>query len=127
MSVGPKAWLFVPLVIAGFGIGWMQTAVMHYERTTGREAYGLAGVHYSTPEWGFEYHPGGQAIHRWTTIVPGYVTLATLGLSLLIALGRQRKSGWRFLLAVSAVHVVTTAAFALVVAGYDMTVTGVFI
>ena len=127
MNVRRKVWLLAPFLIGICGVVWMQLAVTHYQRLTGREAYGLAGFHYSTPEWGFEYHPGGEQIHRWTTIVPSYVTLAIVGLSLLFALWFERKDGWRFLLAVAAVHVVAAVGFALVAAGYDMSVTGVFI
>jgi hypothetical protein len=86
-------WVLAPIVIAAFGVGWMQLAVLHYERTTGRESYGLAGYYYSSPEWGFRYHPGGELIHRWTTIVPSYSTLAVLSICLFAAVIAERKAG----------------------------------
>jgi hypothetical protein len=43
-----------------FGTAWMALATAHFERTTGREFYWLAGYHYSVPEWGFKYDVGGE-------------------------------------------------------------------
>jgi hypothetical protein len=105
----------------------MQLAVFHYERLTGRGAYGLAGYHYSCPEWGFQYHPGGEQIHRWTTIVPSYTTFALLAISLISAITKRRKAGWRALAGITTVHLLTSVAFAVVAAGFEFEVTGVFI
>ncbi|MEA2235882.1 MAG: hypothetical protein QOC81_606 [Thermoanaerobaculia bacterium] len=127
MKTRPRVWLVVPLLVALAGVVWMQAAVSHYRRTTGRAFYGLAGYHYSSPEWGFEYYPGGERIHRWTTIIPPYTTLIVLGISLVLALAVERKESWRVLAGIVLVHLVTAAAFALVAGWYDINVTGVFI
>ncbi len=91
MKRGTLVWLLAPIIIAAVGVAWMQLAVWHYERVTGRKACGLAGYHYSSPEWGFQYHPGGERIHRWTTIVPSYTTLIALGVCLLSAVAMDEK------------------------------------
>ncbi len=43
----------VPLTLPVVGIGWMALATYLFQRETGRPFYGLAGNHYSVPEWGF--------------------------------------------------------------------------
>ena len=39
---------------------------------------GLVGYHYSVPEWGFKYAPGGAEIERWSFHVPATVTFVLL-------------------------------------------------
>ena len=127
MKMRTRVWLVVPLVVALAGVVWMQAAVSHYRRTTGRGFYSLAGYHYSIPDWGFKYYPGGELVHRWTTIIPPYTTLVLLGIYLALAFALERKESWRVLVGIVLVHAVTAAAFALVAGWYDMNVTGVFI
>ena len=127
MRMRPRVWLLVPLLVALSGVGWMQAAVSHYRRTTGRAFYGLAGYHYSIPDSGFKYYPGGELIHRWTTIIPANTILAGIGISLILAFAFERKTSWRALAGIVVVHALTAAAFALVASWYDINVTGVFI
>jgi hypothetical protein len=105
----------------------MQLAVSHYRRETGRDFYALAGYHYSQPEWGFVYHPGGEVIHRWTTKIPPTATFVLLLLSLVSSLVLKRRAGWRSITGLIVVHVITAVIFALVVVWYDFNVTGIFI
>ena len=127
MKMRPRVWLVVPLLVALAGVIWMQAAVSHYRRTTGRGFYCLAGFHYSGPEWGFKYYPGGERVHRWTTIIPTSTTLVVFGISLSLALALERKESRRVLVGIVLVHLVTAVAFALVAGWYDINVTGVFI
>jgi len=105
----------------------MQVAVSHYEHNTGRQFYGLAGYHYSMPEWGFKYHPGGEVIHRWTTEIPSTTTLILLLLSLGAAIAIERKSIWPMIAGIIAVHILVAVAFVFIAGWYDINVTGVFI
>lgn len=127
MKMRPGVWLVVPLLIALSGVVWMQAAVSHFRRTTGRTFYGLAGYHYSSPNSGFKYHPDGELVHRWTTIIPANSTLAGLGICLILALVFERKRRWQGLAGIVLVHAFTAAAFALVAAWYDINVTGIFV
>jgi hypothetical protein len=127
MKMRPWVWLVAPLLVVLSGVVWMQAAVSHFRQATGRTFYGLAGYHYSGPDWGFKYYPGGELIHRWTTIIPPYTTLIVLGISLSLALALERKESWRVLVGIALVHAVTAAAFVLVAGWYDINVTGVFI
>jgi hypothetical protein len=120
-------WLFLPCAVAIAGFIWIDRATTHFEALTDRAFYSLAGYHYSVPEWGFAYHPGGEKIHRWTTIVPGYTTTAALLLCGVLAIARNRSRGWPTVLALFAVYVIITVGFLLVAAFYDMNITGVFI
>jgi len=126
-STAFSLWLVLPLAIAIVGAVWIDRATAHFQALTGRPFYGLAGYHYSVPEWGFAYHSGGEKIHRWTTIVPGYSTVAALLLSGLLAAVYCRRDGWRTVVVLSVAHVVITAGFVLAVAYYDINITGVFI
>jgi hypothetical protein len=105
----------------------MNAAVAHYERVTGREFYGLAGYHYSVPEWGFKYHPGGEAIHKWTTQVPVFTTFLLLAASLAVSMIFARRKGWPALVGYIALHLVCAGIFFAIAAWFDMNVTGVFI
>jgi hypothetical protein len=125
-SAAISLWLVLPLAIAIVGAVWIDRATAHFQALTGRPFYGLAGYHYSWPEWGFAYHSGGEKIHRWTTIVPGYSTVAALLLSGILGAVYCRR-GWRTVVVVSVAHVVITAGFVVVVAYYDVNITGVFI
>jgi hypothetical protein len=120
-------WLVLPLAVAVAGVVWVDRATAHFQLLTGRAFYGLAGYHYSVPEWGFAYHPGGETIHRWTTIIPGYSTAAALLLSGILAAVRNHRSGWPTVVALAVNHVTITAGFVLVVGYYDINITGVFI
>jgi hypothetical protein len=93
MTAKRTAPFLAPILIGVAGIAWMQCAVSHYRRLTGRGFYSLAGYHYSLPEWGFMYYPGGEVIHRWTTIFPSYVTAASLLFSLVVAIVAARSHG----------------------------------
>lgn len=127
MTVRRNAPFLAPALIAVAGIAWMQCAVSHYRRLTGRGFYSLAGYHYSMPEWGFSYYPGGEAIHRWTTIFPGYVTAATLLFSLIVAIAAARRTGAPPIAKIVAVHILVAVLFTLVATWYEINVTGVFI
>jgi hypothetical protein len=127
MNIRARTWLIVPVVLAVCGWGWMQAAVSHYEVKTGRQFYGLSGYHYSSPEWGFAYHPGGEDIHRWTTKLPTAATLILMALSLIGTVIVTRNSGWLQISGVVAVHVLVAMIFMLIVAWYDINITGVFI
>ena len=65
-----KRWFFVPPVLAVLAVTWMSIAVSHYERTTGREFYGLAGYYSTWPKEVFHPSPGAEAIERWVVFVP---------------------------------------------------------
>lgn len=75
---GGRVIIVLPVVIATIGALWLFGAVAHYQRSTGRELRGLVGYHYSVPEWGFEYAPGGAQIERWSFHVPAIATFALL-------------------------------------------------
>jgi hypothetical protein len=113
--------------MATLGVLWIDRAAAYYQELTGRAFYGLAGYYYSSPEWGFVYHPGGRAIRQWTTIVPGYATVAAILLSAVIAIVRHRQNGWRAVVAVGAAHVIAAVGFMFAVIYFDVTITGVFI
>lgn len=120
-------WVALSIAIAILGMAWMQVAVLHYKQKTGRGFYALAGYHYSQPKWGFEYYPGGDVIHRWTTKVPWVGTVILLGVALVVALIRERRSGWKQVAVIIAAYAVTATVFTLVAAWYDLNVTGIFI
>lgn len=117
----------VPAIIALAGLVWIGLAVQHFEGTTGRGLYALAGYHYLTPESGFAYHPGGERVHLWTTQIPSRVTLAALLGSLLGVLIVQRKAGWRVVLALFAAHVLAAGVFAIGWFLFEINITGLFI
>jgi hypothetical protein len=120
--------LCAPVVLAVFGVVWMYAAVAHYERITGREFYGLAAQHYSIPEWKMVYHPGGEAIERWTVNVPTTCTGVALVLLLLLAVvgeWRRRRAGW--FVAYVLWYAFVAAAFLLISLWVSVNVTGVFV
>jgi hypothetical protein len=127
MKRAAAQWVVLSIAIAILGTAWMQVAVAHYKQKTGRGFYALAGYHYSQPEWGFEYYPGGDVIHRWTTTVPWVATVVGLGVALVVALISERRSGWKQVTAIVAAYAVTAIVFTLVAAWYDINVTGIFI
>lgn len=97
-----------------------------YETRTGRRFYGLAGYHYSMPEWGFEYHPGGETIAARTVVYPPNVTFLALVCSAIAFTILRWGSVWR-VVAVLWAHASVAIAFALVAAWFWMNVMGVFI
>jgi hypothetical protein len=117
----------IPIVIGLAGFVLINRAAAHYQTSTGRTLYGLAGLHYSAPEWEFVYHDGGETIRRWTTIVPTWVTGAALLLSIVVGAVRHRREERPFLRRLVGVHLSVAAAFLVVAAYYDINVTGVFI
>lgn len=127
MKLRPNLWLILSLLISLSGVVWMQTAVSYYRHLTGRNLYGLAGYYYSVPELGFKYHPGGQVIHQWTTIIPTNVALLALALSLALALIVERKASWKTLVGIVLVHGLAGLGFGLIFVWYDIIVTGIFI
>jgi len=116
----------VPFILAAIGALFMLLAVRHYERSTGREFYGLAGYHYSMPEWGFAYHPDGRRIEEWTVTYPCTATSVALLGSLAIFAIRERRSFWA-LVGVVLLHLVAACVFLLFAALVSFQVTGVFI
>ena len=118
--------LTVPFAVAILGVIWISLAVNHYQRTTGRQFYGLAGNHYSQPEWGFAYLPGGEAIEKWTVGYPSTVTLIALVASAVVLSVRKRGSIWQVVAGVAA-HVVVMIGFTLVAVWFWVNVMGLFI
>ncbi len=118
--------LIVPCAIALVGAAWMLLASNHYEDTTGRRFYGLAGYHYSMPEWGFEYYPGGEVIAARTVVYPPNVTFIALVCSAIAFIIRRWGSAWQ-VVGVLLTHGVVAIGFALVAAWFWMNVMGVFI
>jgi len=117
----------VPLFLAIMVSAWMAAATDHFQRITGRPFYGLAGNHYSVPEWGFAFNAGGEIIARWTVVIPPNVTLLSL---LVSAIGCtilfHRQSVWSVVF-VWLVHAFVAGAFGLLAAWYWINVLGVFI
>ena len=119
--------LAFPLLIVLAGTTWMAAATETFEKATGRAFYGLAGNHYSVPDWGFAYHPGGKQIERWTVSIPPAATLAALVVSaILFSVARRRDGFWSVVL-VWLYHLVLASLFLLVAAWYWINVMGVFI
>ena len=116
----------VPWMLAAVGATFMLLAVRHYERSTGREFYGLAGYHYSMPEWGFEYYPDGKRIEDWTVNYPFAATSSALAGSLAVFAVCERRSAWA-LVGVVVGHLFVAGVFALFAALVFFQVTGVFI
>lgn len=85
-----KRIIVVPPVIALLGSAWIVSAVSRYA-ADGRSFRGMIGYHYSVPEMGFSYVPGGVRIEYWAFTFPATVTLGLLFLSALIAVVRQRR------------------------------------
>ena len=127
MKSAAARWVVLSIAIAILGTAWMQVAVAHYKQKTGREFYALAGYQYSQAEWGFEYYPGGDVIHRWTTKVPWVATVVLLGVALVVAWISERRSGWKQVAAIVVAYAVTAIVFTFVSAWYNINVTGIFI
>lgn len=104
----------------------MVLASNHYQGVTGRRLYGLAGYHYSAPEWGFEYHPDGHAIAARTVIHPPNTTFLALACSAAAFVIRRWGSAWR-IAAVLWAHAAVASAFALLAVWFWINVMGVFI
>jgi len=120
-------WVLAPWLILALTIAWMTFAVHYYEQRTHRTFYGLAGLHYSLPEPGFEYHPGGQTIHRWTTTYPAVAGAAALLLTFCAGLILEYRHGaWRILL-LTLSHAAAAIASSAILAYVDIQVTGVFL
>jgi hypothetical protein len=119
--------LAAPPLLALTGAMWMLAAAEHFEKQTGRAFYGLAGNHYSVPEWGFAYHDGGKHIERWTVSVPPKATLAALFASAVTFTIGRRRDGMLQIAVVWTYHGLMVAAFALVAAWFWIHVMGVFI
>ena len=117
--------VIVPLAVAMLGVVWMTLAVNHYQGT-GRQFYGLAGNHYSQPEWGFAYLPGGEAIEKWTVGYPPTVTLIVLVTSAVVLSVRNRSSIWQ-IISVVVVHVAVMVTFILAAVWFWVNVMGLFI
>ena len=126
ISKRSTAWLLLPPALAAAGWCWMELAANRFERITGRAFYGLAGFHYSVPEWGFQYHPGGQQIERWVVTIP---TVTTLCLLLVTAIVLTVLAPARLTVTIArwAYTLVCAFAFVLLAAWYSLNVTGVFI
>ena len=118
--------VLVAFGVAALGAASMLFAVRHYEQTTGRQFYGLAGYHYSVPEWGFAYHPGGERIEAWTVTYPLAATAVALLVSALGFAFRERRA-LQVVVPVLLAHFVAACAFGLFAAWISINVTGVFI
>jgi hypothetical protein len=116
----------VPTAIVGLGSGWMALALLHYERITGRQFYGLAGYHYSVPEWGFRYHPGGEVIAKWTVVYPPNLVFVGLLTAAVVFTIARRREPWQIGLTLFT-HAVAAIAFIPVAAWSWINVMGVFI
>ena len=118
--------LAIPLALAISGAAWMSAATQHFEKQSGPAFCGLAGHHYSVPEWGFAYHPGGEHIERWTVLIPSSLTFGSLLLSgVSFSVTSRRRRVWQ--LVAWSYHIIIGVAFALVAAWYWFNVMGVFI
>jgi hypothetical protein len=116
----------VPAAIVGLGSGWMALAMRHYEKTTGRPFYGLAGYHYSVPEWGFRFHHGGELIAKWTVVYPpNLVFLGLLTAAVLFTVWRRKERGQIALIWFT--HIVAALTFLPLAAWSWVNVMGVFI
>ena len=104
----------------------MGSASAHFQHATGREFYGLAGYHYSMPEWGFAYREGGQHIERWVVTIPAITMLVLFLASAAFMTLVERRSGLAMFGGV-AYHVAWTVAFAVLAFWYSINITGVFI
>lgn len=120
------AWIVMPPAVAAAGWFWMHQAASRFERLTARPLYGLAGVQYSLPEWGFRYHPGGQQIERWVVTIPTITTLCIL-LVASIALTFAARARLAVTVARWVYVIVWAVAFLTVAAWHSMNITGVFI
>lgn len=101
----------------------MQAAVEHFERTTGRVFYGLAGVSAGDS---FHYHAQGQSIERWVVTIPTISTLA-LFLAAAIILPVAAPAHFRTLLARWAYVLAWALAFLVLAGWYWINVFGVFV
>lgn len=127
MAANNLAPLFgVPAAIVALGCGWMAIAVQHYERVTGREFYCLAGYHYSVPEWGFRFHPGGEVIGNWTVVYPPNAVFLSLLAAAVTFTVLRRHQRWQIGL-IWFTHVAAGLAFTPVAAWTWFNVMGVFI
>ena len=120
--------LVAPIVIAAIGALWMLVALRHFERSTGHGLQGLIGYHYSMPEWGFKYAPGGADIERWSFHVPTGVTFGLLLISAVIGtVKRWRDIGvWRTV-GLWLYHFVWAIVFFIIYAALWMHAASVFI
>src|SRR5687768_15374800 len=117
-------WLFVPPIAVIVGSVWMYGAVEHYKRETGRRFYSLAGYHYSMPEWGFTYLPGGEQIHRWTVKIPSSVIFTVLLISAIFyTVIHARELGFLPTLGIWVYHFLFALVFLAIVGWVDINVT----
>jgi hypothetical protein len=116
----------VPAAIVGLGSGWIALAIQHYEKTTDRPFYALAGYHYSVPEWGFRYHPGGELIAKWTVVYPPNLVFLGLLAAAVAFTVFGRRERWQIGLTWFT-HTIAAMTFALIAAWSWVNVMGVFI
>jgi len=98
-----------------------------YERTTGRTFYGLAGYSYTSPESGFKWHPGGEAILHRVLLTPSKVVLGALLVSAFVAVGIGREAPPWFPPAAFLLHVISIIAFVVYAVRCYVLLTGVFV
>jgi hypothetical protein len=116
-----------PTFLAIMGSAWMAVATEYFQRLTGRPFYGLAGNHYSVPNWGFAFNAGGEIIAHWTVVIPPNVTFLLLLVSAIACTVLFHRHGvWSFAF-VCLVHAFVAGAFGLLAAWYWINVMGVFI
>jgi len=121
------ATISLPTLLAIMGSAWMAAATEHYQRLTGRPFYGLAGNHYSVPNWGFAFNTGGEIIARWTVVIPPNVTFLFLLASAIACTILFHRHGVWSVAFVWLVHAFVACAFGLLAAWYWINVLGVFI
>ena len=110
------------------GAVWMELALRHFESSTGHERRGIVGYHYSVPDWGFDYRPGGEEVERWAFKIPVATTLGVMLLSAATGTWHLRKRLGRWgVVGLVAIHFFATLAFIAVVALAWVTAADVFI
>jgi hypothetical protein len=119
--------VIVPCAVMLAGVLWLNIATEYFERQTGRAFYGLAGQHYSHPEWGFEYHAGGQHIEQWSVTVPSMVTLLALFVSAVVSTIAFRRDGLLWIAVAWWDHVGVATGYVLIATWFWFNVVGVFI
>lgn len=120
--------LAAPIVIVAIGVLWVVAALTYYQRSTGRQLQGLVGVHYSVPDWGFQYAPGGAEIERASFHVPAIFTIMLLvGSAVMASIRSGPTMGLLRTLSVWIFHIGCAIAFAFVYAVLWFEAASVFI
>jgi hypothetical protein len=116
-SAERESWpaILLPIFIAVAGIFWVLIATGYYQDLTGHELRGIVGVHYSMPNWGFDYREGGRQVQFWAFDVPLAVTLLLLVTSAVVGCIRKRREfGWAGIVGLCLIHLFCALGFLFV-------------